>query len=115
MKINEEHLSASPRHCQPNSFPLRLAAVQRMKSPFVALLKVKLGVVAATPLTMLLVGNFGVWLFGLSLANAPYPKTRAGLPFLRGPLIGDWGFMATFVGVAVLASRPQRRAVTATA
>jgi len=54
--------------------------------------------------------QFAVWLFGLSLANAPYAKTFSGLaecyvaalPFLRGTVIGDWAFMAVFALTAVL-------------
>ena len=71
--------------------------------------RTKLGAVAVTPLTFFLISNFGVWLFGLNLANAPYPKTleglvacyAAGLPFLRGTLIGDVGFMAVFAAMAM--------------
>jgi hypothetical protein len=64
----------------------------------------KLGMVAATPFVFFLLSNLGVWLFGLSLSDEPYPKSllglaacyAAGLPFLRGTIIGDWGFMAAF-------------------
>ncbi len=63
----------------------------------------------ATPVFFFLLSNLGVWLFGLNLANAFYPKTwaglvecyTAGLPFLRGTLIGDWSFMALFVAGAL--------------
>lgn len=65
---------------------------------------------AATPFLSYLISNFGVWLFGLNLANQPYPKTlagltecyAAGLPFLRGTIVGDWTFMAVFVVTVVL-------------
>ena len=64
----------------------------------------KVGAAIATPFLFFLVSNFGVWLFGLNLANEYYPKTLTGLvscyaaalPFLRGTVIGDWAFMATF-------------------
>jgi hypothetical protein len=64
----------------------------------------KIGAAIATPFLFFLISNFAVWLFGMSLANAPYGKTllglmdcyAAGLPFLRGTVIGDWGFMALF-------------------
>jgi hypothetical protein len=64
----------------------------------------KISLVAVTPFVFFLLSNLGVWLFGLGLANAPYPKTlvgladcyAAGMPFLRGTIIGDWGFMAMF-------------------
>jgi hypothetical protein len=57
-----------------------------------------------------LISNFGVWLFGLNLANQPYPKTLAGLaecyvaalPFLHGTMAGDWAFMAVFAVAIVL-------------
>lgn len=69
----------------------------------------KLSSVAATPFLFYLISNFGVWLFGMNLANQFYPKTlaglvecyAAGLPFLRGTVIGDWAFVAAF-GVAWL-------------
>jgi hypothetical protein len=72
----------------------------------------KLGSVAATPFMFYLISNFGVWLFGLNLANQFYPKTVtgltecyvAGLPFLRGTMIGDWAFVAAF-GVAMVAAK----------
>jgi len=70
----------------------------------------KISAAIATPFLFFLVSNFAVWLFGLSLANAPYAKTfsglvecyTAGLPFLRGTVIGDWAFMAVFALTAVL-------------
>ena len=70
----------------------------------------KIGAAVATPFVFYLISNFGVWLFGLDLANMPYQKTfaglagcyTAGLPFLRGTVIGDWAFMAIFVAVVVL-------------
>ena len=70
---------------------------------------------AATPVFFFLLSNFGVWLFGLNLANEFYPKTwagltacyAAGLPFLRGTMIGDYSFMAAFVaGAWVLSHSP---------
>jgi hypothetical protein len=72
---------------------------------------VKLSAVAATPFAFYLLSNLGVWMFGLSLTNEPYSKTfaglvtcyAAGLPFLRGTIIGDWGFMAAFALTAQLA------------
>ena len=71
---------------------------------------IKVGAAVATPFVFYVISNFGVWLVGLSLANAPYPKTfagladcyAAGLPFLRGTLIGDWAFMAIFVAIVML-------------
>jgi hypothetical protein len=62
----------------------------------------------ATPLFFFLLSNLGVWLFGLNLADAFYPKTltglidcyAAGVPFLRGTLIGDYAFMAVFAAGA---------------
>jgi hypothetical protein len=66
----------------------------------------------ATPVAFFLLSNFGVWLFGLNLANEFYPKTlaglldcyAAGLPFLRGTLIGDYAFMAVFASGAWMLS-----------
>ena len=60
--------------------------------------------------------NFGVWLTGLGLSGQPYAKSFAGLtecyvaglPFLRGSLLGDWGFMALFAGVMTLAAATSR-------
>ena len=73
-------------------------------------LGVKIGAAIATPFLFFLISNFAVWLFGLSLANAPYAKTFSGLmdcyasalPFLRGTVIGDWAFMGVFALTAVL-------------
>jgi hypothetical protein len=67
----------------------------------------------ATPLFFFALSNFGVWLFGLNLANQYYAKTWAGLvecyaaalPFLRGTLVGDWAFMALFAGGALALRR----------
>jgi len=61
-----------------------------------------------TPFFFFLLSNFGVWLFGLNLANQYYPKTLAGLaecytaalPFLRGTMVGDYAFMAVFAAGA---------------
>jgi len=72
---------------------------------------VKVGAAIATPFVFFLISNFAVWAFGLSLANAPYAKTlsglvecyAAGLPFLRGTMLGDWAFMALFAVSAVWA------------
>lgn len=73
----------------------------------------RIGSALATPFLFFTVSNFGVWLFGLSLSNAPYPKTWVGLvecygaalPFLRGTVAGDWGFIAVFVVATVLVRR----------
>jgi len=78
--------------------------------------KVQLGGAAATPLFFYAVSNFGVWLTGLGLSGQPYAKSFAGLtecyvaglPFLRGSLLGDWGFMALFAGVMALAAATSR-------
>jgi hypothetical protein len=59
--------------------------------------------VAAAPFVFFLVSNFGVWAFGTN----GYPHTAqglaecyaAGLPFLRGTVIGDW----LFAGAGILA------------
>jgi hypothetical protein len=82
----------------------------------------KISLAAATPFVFFLLSNFGVWLFGLSLANTPYPKTlagltscyAAGLPFLRGTMIGDWGFMTMFAAATALVGRRQTQVVPAT-
>ena len=68
----------------------------------------QLAAVLATPFVFFIISNFGVWLFGLNLGNVPYAKDMtglvacyaAGLPFLRGTMMGDWGFIAVFVGCA---------------
>jgi len=73
----------------------------------------KISAAIATPFLFFLISNFAVWLFGTNLANTPYTKTfsglmecyAAGIPFLRGTVIGDWGFMALFALSAVLLSR----------
>jgi hypothetical protein len=73
----------------------------------------KIGAALATPFLFFLISNFAVWLFGLNLANAYYPRTLTGLmdcyaaalPFLRGTVIGDWAFMAVFTLAALLARR----------
>jgi hypothetical protein len=70
----------------------------------------KLTAVFVTPFFFFAVSNFGVWLAGLDIAGAPYPKTTAGLascyaaglPFLRGTLAGDWIFSAVFLSAAAL-------------
>lgn len=70
----------------------------------------KLTAVFVTPFFFFTVSNFGVWLAGLDIAGAPYPKTAAGLascyaaglPFLRGTLAGDWIFSAVFLSAAAL-------------
>ena len=73
----------------------------------------KVGAALATPFLFFLISNFAVWLFGLNLANAHYAKTlaglldcyAAGLPFLRGTVIGDWSFMAVFALAVILAPK----------
>src|SRR5271155_1449236 len=73
----------------------------------------KIGAVIATPFLFFLISNFAVWLFGMNLTNEPYTKTlsglmdcyAAGLPFLRGTILGDWGFMALFAVSALALSR----------
>jgi hypothetical protein len=73
----------------------------------------KIGAALATPFLFFLISNFAVWLFGLNLANAYYPRTLTGLldcyaaalPFLRGTVIGDWVFMAVFALAVLLARR----------
>jgi Family of unknown function (DUF6580) len=73
----------------------------------------KMAAAVATPFLFFFISNFAVWLFGLNLANEYYPKTfagllgcyAAGLPFLRGTVIGDWAFMAVFALAVVLARR----------
>lgn len=80
--------------------------------------KPRLGTVIAAPFFFFAVSNFGVWLTGLNLAGVPYAKSLAGLaecylaglPFLRGTVLGDWGFVALFAGVLHLASRSVRPA-----
>jgi hypothetical protein len=72
----------------------------------------KISAAITTPFLFFLISNFAVWLFGLG-ANAPYAKTlaglidcyAAGLPFLRGTLIGDWSFMALFALSALMLRR----------
>jgi hypothetical protein len=73
-------------------------------------LGIKISAALATPFLFFLISNFAVWLFGMNLGNTPYARTfsglaecyAAGLPFLRGTVIGDWGFMAVFALTAVL-------------
>lgn len=73
----------------------------------------KISAAIATPFLFFVISNFAVWLFGMNLANAPYAKTlsglaecyAAGLPFLRGTVIGDWAFMAAFALSAILLRR----------
>ena len=73
----------------------------------------KLGAALATPFLFFAISNFAVWLFGLNLANEHYPRTfggllncyAAGLPFLRGTVIGDWAFMTVFALAVLLARR----------
>jgi hypothetical protein len=63
----------------------------------------RLASVAVTPALFYLVSNFGVWLFSANL----YPHTPqglaecylAGLPFMRGTVLGDW----LFAGAGILA------------
>ena len=85
--------------------------------------KMKLGATFTTPFFFFAVSNFGVWLTGINLAGVPYAKTFsglvecyvAGLPFLRGTMLGDWGFAALFIGVMHLAAASAGTEVTATA
>ena len=78
--------------------------------------KPKLALTFATPFFFYGVSNFGVWLTGLNLAGLPYAKNLAGLaecyvaglPFLRGTVLGDWGFVALFTLVMHLATRSER-------
>jgi len=82
----------------------------------------KVATTFAAPLGFFAVSNFGVWLTGLSLSGLPYDKSLAGLgqcylagvPFLRGTLIGDWGFVALFALIHLLATRSERRALSLT-
>lgn len=84
--------------------------------------KPKLALTLVTPFFFYLVSNFGVWLTGLNLAGVPYAKSFAGLvecyvaglPFLRGTVLGDWGFVALFTLVLHLATRSERVPATAT-
>jgi hypothetical protein len=79
----------------------------------------KISAVIATPFLFFLISNFAVWLFGMSLANTLYAKTLpglmdcyvAGLPFLRGTMAGDWGFMALFALSALLLRRASGKRV----
>lgn len=74
--------------------------------------KMKLGGIFATPFFFFAVSNFGVWLTGINLAGVPYARSVAGLtecyvaglPFLRGTMLGDWGFAALFIAVMHLAA-----------
>ena len=78
--------------------------------------KLQFGSAFAVPFFFYAVSNFGVWLTGLSLTGQPYAKTLtgvvecyvAGLPFLRGSMLGDWGFMALFAAVMVFATAGSR-------
>jgi hypothetical protein len=74
--------------------------------------KMKLATIFVTPFFFFAVSNFGVWLTGINLAGVPYAKTFggliecyvAGLPFLRGTMLGDWAFSALFIAVMHLAA-----------
>ena len=78
--------------------------------------KLQFGGAVAVPVFFFAVSNFGVWLTGLGLSGQPYAKSVAGLvecyvaglPFLRGSMLGDWGFMALFAGVMALAAASSR-------
>jgi len=78
--------------------------------------KMQFGGALAVPVFFYAVSNFGVWLTGLGLSGQPYAKSFAGLaecyvaglPFLRGSMLGDWGFMALFAGVMALAAASTR-------
>jgi hypothetical protein len=80
----------------------------------------KLGATFTTPFFFYAVSNLGVWLTGINLAGVPYAKTFAGLtecyvaglPFLRGTMLGDWGFAALFVALMHLAAATSRNAST---
>ncbi len=85
--------------------------------------KFQLGGAVSVPLFFYAVSNLGVWLTGLSLSGQPYARTFAGLvecyvaglPFLRGSMLGDWGFMALFAAVMAVAaanSRTERAVAT---
>jgi len=73
----------------------------------------KVSAAIATPFLFFFISNFAVWLFGTDITSAPYAKTlpglmdcyAAGLPFLRGTVIGDWSFMSLFAVSAVLLYR----------
>ena len=83
--------------------------------------KSRLGTTIVAPLFFFAASNFGVWLTGLNLAGVPYDKSLAGLvecyvaglPFLRGTVLGDWGFVALFAGVLHFGARSVRTAATA--
>ena len=85
--------------------------------------KMKLGATIVTPLFFFVVSNLGVWLTGINLAGVPYAKTFsglvecyvAGLPFLRGTMLGDWGFTALFVAVMHLAAASSKTELAAPA
>ena len=70
---------------------------------------VRIGAVAAAPFVFYLVSNFGVWLNSHGL----YARTSqglvdcyvAGLPFLRGTVMGDW----LFAGAGILATEAPAR------
>ncbi len=74
----------------------------------------KVGGVTVTPFVFFVVSNFGVWLAGEVNGQAMYPHSFqglvacyvAGLPFLKGTLIGDWLFAG--VGLAVLETAKRR-------
>ncbi|MEI6674701.1 MAG: DUF6580 family putative transport protein [Verrucomicrobiota bacterium] len=85
--------------------------------------KFQMGGAVTVPFFFYAVSNLGVWLTGLSLSGQPYAKTLAGLvecyvaglPFLRGSMLGDWGFMALFAAVMAVAatnSRTERAVAT---
>ncbi len=78
--------------------------------------KFQLGGALGVPFFFYAVSNLGVWFTGLGLSGAPYAKSFsglvecyvAGLPFLRGSMLGDWGFMALFAAVMTLAAAATR-------
>jgi hypothetical protein len=82
----------------------------------------KLATTIATPFFFFAVSNFGVWLTGINLAGAPYAKSAAGLaecylaglPFLRGTVLGDWAFTALFAAAMQLAAVSLRGKAAAT-
>jgi hypothetical protein len=79
-------------------------------------LAAKIAGVAVTPFVFFLVSNFGVWVAGEAGGRAMYPHDlsgllacyAAGLPFLKGTVIGDWVFAG--VGLALLETLKRRLA-----
>lgn len=70
------------------------------------------GITVLASLQFYVITNFGVWAAGayardLSGLVASY---AAGLPFLRGTLLGDLFYVASFFGLYALATKPARTA-----